>query len=157
MMDEQPNLQQFADHLSSFSDDEQAQGTAVPVTPSAPLAAIGEVLDIAGSGSQIKMDVAALHALAEHRDPSVSMAGQVGSQVKMKVGSSWLIANVRTLRADSGAVVANIDFLGEGQTGSGGRMTAFRRGVTRYPIPGSEVYPVNNATWFAPLMATTRS
>ena len=143
MMDEQPNLQQFADHLSSFSDEDQSQGTPVPVAPSAPLAAIGEVLDIAGSGSQIKMDVAQLHKLSEHRDPSVSMAGQVGSQVKMKVASSWLIANVRTLRAEGGAVVANIDFLGEGQTGAGGRMTAFRRGVTRYPIPGSEVYPVN--------------
>jgi len=142
-MDEQPNLQQFAEHLSSFSDDDQSQGKAVPVAPSAPLSAIGEVLDIAGSGSQIRMDVAQLHKLAAHRDPSVSMAGQVGSQVKMKVAGSWLIANVRTLRADNGAVVANIDFLGEGQSGSSGRMTAFRRGVTRYPIPGSEVFPVN--------------
>ena len=43
------------------------------------------------------------------------MSGQVGSQVKMKVGSSWLIANVRTLRADSsGEIVAHVDFLGEG-------------------------------------------
>ena len=43
------------------------------------------------------------------------MSGQVGSQVKMIVGTSWLIANVRTLRAgDDGEVVAHVDFLGEG-------------------------------------------
>ena len=43
------------------------------------------------------------------------MSGQVGSQIKMIVGNSWLIANVRTLRAgDDGELVAHVDFLGEG-------------------------------------------
>ncbi len=42
-----------------------------------------------------------------------------------------------------GEVLANVDFLGEGQMASGGRMVNFRRGVTRYPIPGSPIYPVN--------------
>ncbi len=144
-MTEQPNLQQFAEHLSSFSEENEPRSPgAVPAAPSAPLPVIGKVVDIAGSGSQIRMDVEKLLSLAEHSDLSVSMAGQVGSQVKMKVASSWLIANVRTLRADeNGAVVANIDFLGEGTQASGGRMTGFRRGVTRYPIPGCEVLPVN--------------
>ena len=142
-MNDQPNVQQFADHLSSFSDEEQAPGRVVPVAPSAPMPVIGQVVDIAGSGSQVRMNVAQLHELAGHSDPSVSMAGQVGSQVKMKVASSWLIANVRTLRSEDGAVVGNIDFLGEGQQGAGGRMTNFRRGVTRYPIPGAEVFPVS--------------
>src|SRR6186997_42945 len=82
--------------------------------------------------------------MADHRDPSIAMSGQVGSQVKMKVGSSWLIANVRTLRAGDAdkSVIANVDFLGEGQNASGGRMVNFRRGVTRYPIPGTTIYPV---------------
>ena len=40
-------------------------------------------------------------------------------------------------------VVANVDFLGEGQLAANGRMTNFRRGVTRYPIPGSPIFPVN--------------
>jgi DNA helicase HerA-like ATPase len=144
-MTEQPNLQQFAEHLSSFSEENEPRSPGtVPAAPSAPLPVIGKVLDIAGSGSQIRMDVDQLLALADNSDPSVSMAGQVGSQVKMKVASSWLIANVRTLRADdNGAVIANIDFLGEGLQASGGRMTNFRRGVTRYPIPGCEVLPVN--------------
>ena len=142
-MNEQPNLQQFVDHLSSFSEEGAQAGTPVP-TQATNVPAIGTVLEIAGSGSRVSMDAAQLHALAEHRDASVAMAGQVGSQVKMKVANSWLIANVRTLRAgdDDKSVLANVDFLGEGQNASGGRMVNFRRGVTRYPIPGSAIYPV---------------
>ena len=143
-MNEQPNLQQFVDHLSSYSDDNAQTGGRVP-GPSSSVGEIGTVLEIAGSGSRIAMNVAQLHALAEHQDPSIAMAGQVGSQVKMKVANSWLIANVRTLRADNGdnGVIAHVDFLGEGQNASGGRMVNFRRGVTRYPIPGSAVFPVS--------------
>jgi hypothetical protein len=142
-MNEQPNLQQFVDHLSSFSDDTASTGGEVP-NPANAVPAIGTVQEIAGSGSRVAMDAVQLHALLDHKDPSIAMAGQVGSQVKMKVANSWLIANVRTLRAgdDDTAVVANVDFLGEGQNASGGRMVNFRRGVTRYPIPGTVIYPV---------------
>ena len=84
--------------------------------------------------------------LQGHSDPAVATSGQVGSQVKMQVGSSWLIANVRTLRADSsGEIVAQVDFLGEGACDASGRMGNFRRGVTRYPVPGSDVLPVTTA------------
>src|SRR5215213_4510595 len=143
-MNEQPNLQQFVDHLSSFSDEGAPTGSAVP-NPTSTVPAIGTVQEIAGSGSRVLMDAVQLHALLDHQDPSIAMAGQVGSQVKMKVANSWLIANVRTLRTgdDDKTVVANVDFLGEGQNASGGRMVNFRRGVTRYPIPGSAVYPVS--------------
>ena len=45
------------------------------------------------------------------------------------------------MRADEGGeIVANVDFLGEGSRESTGRMSNFRRGVTRYPIPGCEVH-----------------
>src|SRR5690348_14344378 len=97
-MNEQPNLQQFVDHLSSFSDEGAPTEGRVP-SPSASVGDIGSVLEIAGSGSRVTMDASRLHALADHADPSIAMAGQVGSQVKMKAGNSWLIANVRTLRA----------------------------------------------------------
>jgi len=71
------------------------------------------------------------------------MSGQVGSQVKMVVGDAWLIANVRTLRAnDSNELVAHVDFLGEGKKDAAGKLSSFRRGVTRYPIPGAHVMPV---------------
>jgi len=141
-MNDQPNLRQFLDEMNTFADDGNSGG-AVP-TASSPLAPIGIVLDIAGSGSQIRLDAARLAALQDHADPSVAMSGQVGSQVKMVVGKNWLIANVRTMRAgDDGHVIANIDFLGEGTRDATGKMTNFRRGVTRYPIPSCEVLPVS--------------
>ena len=89
------------------------------------------------------MDPAALEQLQSHSDPSIAMSGQVGSQVKMVVGKNWLIANVRTMRAADEGVIAHIDFLGEGTRDGTGKMTNFRRGVTRYPIPGCEVLPVS--------------
>lgn len=143
-MDEQPkaNLHDFLNEVSSFSAEE------VPVAPvraagPAP-SAIGTVVEIAGSGSQIRLDSATVAALQAHKDPSVAMSGQVGSQVKTVVGNAWLIANVRTLKAgEAGELIAHVDFLGEGSRDSAGRMTNFRRGVTRYPIPGAEVLPVS--------------
>ena len=138
-MTDQPSLKQFLEELSSYSETEGA--SASQANSSAP--PIGRVLEIAGSGSKIWMDFSRLQMLLGHADPSVAMSGQVGSQVKMQAGASWLIANVRTLQTgNDGKLIAQIDFLGEGQAAAGGRMTAFRRGVTRYPIPGCEVMPV---------------
>jgi hypothetical protein len=140
-MDDQPNLQQFLSEVSSFSAEEATP--ARPASGPSTVPPIGQVVDIAGSGSQVRLDAATLNSLSNHSDPSVAMSGQVGSQVKMVVGNAWLIANVRTMRAgDSGDIIANIDFLGEGSRDASGKMTHFRRGVTRYPIPGCEVMPV---------------
>ena len=140
-MNDQPNLRQFLDEVNSFGEEGQAPGAA-PMKGQ-PIAAIGKVLEIAGSGSAICMDAKHLLALQSHSDPSVAMSGQVGSQVKMIVGNSWLIANVRTMRADeSGEIIANVDFLGEGSREASGKMSHFRPGVTRYPIPGCDVHCV---------------
>jgi hypothetical protein len=140
-MDDRPNLSEFLNEVSSFSEEAPA---AKGVSTGSPLAAIGEVVEIAGSGSQIRMDPAALHAIQSHKDPSIAMSGQVGSQVKMIVGANWLIANVRTMRAgETGGVIAHVDFLGEGTKTANGSVSGFRRGVTRYPIPGSQVLPVS--------------
>jgi hypothetical protein len=139
-MDDQPNLRQFIDEMSSF--DEEAQQKSV-AAPASALPAVGEVVEIAGSGSRIRMKAANLNTLQSHSDPAVAMSGQVGSQVKMVVGNAWLIANVRTMSADdTGGISAHVDFLGEGTRDSSGKMSHFRRGVTRYPIPGCEVHPV---------------
>lgn len=56
---------------------------------------IGEVIDISGSASRILLDAAALHRLMDSSDPAVAMAGQVGAQVKIRVGNVWLLASVR--------------------------------------------------------------
>jgi hypothetical protein len=120
----------------------------VPAAPArATRPAIGSVLEIAGSNSQILLDRNAVERLAGDSDPSIAMSGQVGSHVKIKIGSIWLVASVRSLRTDqtTGAIVTAIDFLGEGdEERLTGRLYNFRRGVTRYPVPGAEVHPVSS-------------
>lgn len=109
---------------------------------------IGMVREIAGGASSCRFDSAALRALARHPDPTVRTAGQVGSQVKIKVGDWWLLGNVRDLKADEhddAQVVGRVDFLGEGVEGADGSLTDFRRGVTSYPMPGDTVHPVTRA------------
>ena len=140
-MDERPNLHEFLNEVSSFTEEAPPSPAAVASTSLSP---IGQVVEIAGSGSQIRMDAAALTSIQTNKDPSVAMSGQVGSQVKMVVGDNWLIANVRTMRAgQSGEIIAHVDFLGEGTRSANGTISNFRRGVTRYPIPGSPVLPVS--------------
>ncbi len=110
---------------------------------------VGIVLEIAGSGSQIALDLTRLQECSNDDDPSIALAGQVGSQIKIRVGNGWLLASVRTQRQDSktpGGILAAIDFLGEGdEERLTGRIHSFRRGVTRYPIPGALVYPATSS------------
>jgi len=109
---------------------------------------IGVILDISGSSSAIALDLHRLQECGEDLDPSVALAGQVGSQIKIRVGRGWLLASVRTQRQDTktpGGILANIDFLGEGdEERLTGKIHGFRRGVTRYPIPGALVYPATS-------------
>jgi DNA helicase HerA-like ATPase len=110
---------------------------------------IGTVTEIAGASSAILLDIAAIEALADSTDPIVAGAGQVGAQIKIRVGSTWLIANIRSLKLAEGRhdrIVALIDFLGEGDEEKlTGKLYKFRRGVTRYPTPGAAVFPVSTA------------
>ena len=120
-----------------------------PVVNSEPSPPIGIVMEIAGSGSQVSLDAARLHKLSTHHDPSIAMAGQVGAQIKIKIGGTWLLASIRSQKMHSreqGVIIAAVDFLGEGDEEKlTGRIFNFRRGVTRYPVPGSEVYAVSSA------------
>lgn len=139
------SLREFLDDITSYSLDGEPQPDGPPLPTQRD--AIGKVMEIAGSGSQVRMDGARLAALGDDDDPSIAMSGQVGSQVKMQVGNNWLIANVRTMKIasdDESSVNAHIDFLGEGtMDGVTGQMTNFRRGVTRYPLPGAKVHAVS--------------
>jgi uncharacterized protein len=140
------------DMYSNGEFDRGAEATELAETTKRdPLAStpIGYVIEIAGSSSQVRLDLGAINALGEAIDPCLSMGGQVGSLIKVKVGSTWLMANIRTLRAlegAGGAAVAQIDFLGEGdEERLTGKVYNFRRGVTRYPYPGAEAFPVTQA------------
>ena len=108
---------------------------------------IGEVIEISGSSSQIRFDATALARQSGADDPSLATAGQVGSQIKIRLGSTWLVANVRSLRLDpsrENSVLGYIDFLGEGdEERLTGKIFNFRRGITRYPTPGGQVFPVS--------------
>ncbi len=110
---------------------------------------LGYVMEIAGSGSRINIDGKILQQLSHHTDPSIAMAGQVGSQIKIRVGNVWLLASIRTQVLEDpehGVISAAVDFLGEGdEERLTGRIYNFRRGVTRYPVPGAEVYAVTTA------------
>ncbi|MBJ6122876.1 ATP-binding protein [Sphingomonas mollis] len=121
----------------------------VQATPLDACQSIGWVFAIAGSSSRVLIDRAAVSGIAGHPDPVVAAAGQMGSQIKMRVGGSWLIANVRALQLEDAAgttIAADIDFLGEGdEERLTGKLYSFRRGVTRYPMPGCEVFPVTTA------------
>ncbi|WP_375427562.1 ATP-binding protein [uncultured Sphingomonas sp.] len=125
-----------------------AHGTPVDLATTGP---IGFVLAIAGSSSRAVIDVGALRPLLVHADPVVATTGQVGTQIKMRVGASWLVANVRSLLLDPTSthgdrILADIDFLGEGdEERLTGKLYNFRRGVTRYPTPGCEVHPISTA------------
>ncbi|MEO8373640.1 MAG: DUF87 domain-containing protein [Sphingomonas bacterium] len=118
--------------------------------PTASLAgAIGFVSEISGSSSQIILDSAAVDMASRDSDPVAASAGQVGTQVKVRVGAAWLIANIRSLKLIDGTddqIAAQVDFLGEGDEEKlTGKLYKFRRGVTRYPTPGCRVFPVTTA------------
>ncbi|RDE04656.1 ATP-binding protein [Sphingomonas aracearum] len=108
---------------------------------------IGTVLEIAGSSSQVVLDPRALEQVAGDSDPVIASAGAVGSQIKMRVGGVWLVANIRSLRLVDGTeprIAAQVDFLGEGdEERLTGKLYNFRRGVTRYPTPGCQVFAVS--------------
>ncbi|MEM6477261.1 MAG: DUF87 domain-containing protein [Pseudomonadota bacterium] len=110
---------------------------------------IGVVLEISGSGSQVAFDLPRMNECQADEDPSIALSGQVGSQIKIRVGDAWLLANVRNQRKDrrtTDGIIANIDFLGEGSEEKlTGRIHGFKRGVTRYPVPGAMVYPATTA------------
>ena len=143
--------------FNSFTPEQPAQ--EVPPPPEVPeakeepkvvaeprQAAIGSVIEISGGGARIQMDGLRLREIGQDPDPSVALSGQVGSQIKLQSGAKWLLANVRTLKMDDAegrSITASIDFLGEGdEDDRSGRLVNFKRGITSYPIPGDQVYPV---------------
>ena len=130
---------------------EDGPGEAPARPQGAPLVEIGRIVEVGGGTARIVIDGATVDALHLSADLStgVARAGEVGSQIKMLSGDLWLVANVRSLRLDEAGdrqIAAEIDFLGEGRNCPvTGKLLDFRRGVTRYPMPGCAVYPAGHA------------
>ena len=134
--------------LSKADDGEEFAPTIRPVLTRAPRhGPIGRVVEIGGGGARIELEAGQLREITGDPDPSVALSGQVGGHVKIEVGQRWLLANVRALRlhdGEGGMVVADIDFLGEGEEHEqSGKLINFRRGITGYPTPGAKVFPVS--------------
>ncbi len=133
----------------NFDNTAQAGAAAAPSNADNAGMPIGIVLEISGAGSQIALDLQRINECMDDEDPSIQLAGQVGSQIKIRVGEGWLLASVRDQRKDrrnDTGIIAHIDFLGEGvEEKLTGRITGFRRGVTRYPNPGAMIYPASTA------------
>jgi hypothetical protein len=110
-------------------------------------ASIGRVLEISGGGARIALEAQRLEELTRSEDPSIALSGQVGGHVKLTMGNRWLLGNVRKLRlheTEDGTIVAEMDFLGEGEEqDQTGKLVNFRRGITSYPAPGAKVFPVS--------------
>ena len=140
----------------------QQPGTMPPMPQTAQQAApeasldnvrrpIGVVRDVSGGTCIVVFDPGRLEECLADTDPSIAMSGQVSSQVKIRVGQTWFLGVVRTLRQafaneEHGGVVAEVDFMGEGETERlTGNIFGFRRGVTRYPMPGALAHVATRA------------
>ncbi|WP_082701726.1 helicase HerA domain-containing protein [Novosphingobium sp. FSW06-99] len=137
----------------SSRDDRQANcdPTGNPVSLDNARRPIGVVRDVAGGTTIVVFDPERLHECLSDADPAIAMSGQVSSQIKIRVGNTWLLGVVRTLRQattaeEHGGVVAEVDFMGEGDTERlTGNIYGFRRGVTRYPMPGALAHVATRA------------
>ncbi|UAK24588.1 ATP-binding protein [Sphingomonas nostoxanthinifaciens] len=90
---------------------------------------IGRLTDLSGAGAQAIFDAAVLARLD-------GPAGEIGSYVVARAAGRRLVAQVRALRlADDETILADLDFVGEGET-ENGKLVRFRRGVSRMPMPG---------------------
>jgi hypothetical protein len=63
-------------------------------------APIGVVVDVAGSGGLIALDLHRLEECMRRRRSHRGLSGQVGSQIKVRVGRGWLLGSVRNQRRD---------------------------------------------------------
>ncbi|MEA3035159.1 MAG: hypothetical protein QOH04_918 [Sphingomonadales bacterium] len=134
--------------LPRVEDAEEVGPTIRPVVVR-PLkqAPIGHVHEIGGGSARLELDLGRLGEIAKDPDPSIALSGQVGGHVKLEIGARWVLASVRGLKlngGESGVVVAEVDFLGEGEEHeASGKLVDFRRGITGYPTPGARVFPVS--------------
>jgi DNA helicase HerA-like ATPase len=106
---------------------------------------LGRIEAVTGGGAETRLNPQLLELMARDADPAVAMAGEIGSMLKMTVAGRCVIASVHELGHEGGEITASISFLGEGALGGDGQVVGFRRGVTRYPLPGTPVIAVSSA------------
>ena len=110
---------------------------------------LGRLERVTGGEAEARLDPQLLELMARDADSTVAMAGEIGSMLRMTVAGRCIIASIHALGHEGGEITARISFLGEGVADDDGHVTDFRRGVTRYPLPGTPVHPVSNADTMA--------
>jgi len=114
-------------------------------------APIGTVLEVNGAEALLALDPQRIGACMGSTDAAIALAGQVGGPLKIRApGGGWLLASVRDQRRDprEGLILARADFMGEGEAKSeagADSLARFRRGITRYPVPGEAVHAASTA------------
>jgi hypothetical protein len=107
---------------------------------------VGEVEDVASAGVVVRFNRAALDDLFRRDHTAHQMSGRVGGQIKVHIDGMWVVGSIRDIQiepADRGFMRATVDFLGEGEVGAHGMISAFRRGVSRFPRAGDPVHAVS--------------
>ncbi len=135
--------------LPKAAEEEEFAPTIRPVVRQVPQKApIGRVVQVGGGSGRVELEVARLAEVARDPDPSVALSGQVGGNIKLEAGDRWLLANVRSLQlheGEGGLVVAEIDFLGEGeeqeQTGRSDQLPPRRHRAIRRRVRASSRSP----------------
>lgn len=117
---------------------------------------VGEILEISGAGCVCTFNEEARNAAIAEGEAGSAMTGQMGSFLKVSVGNRYVFGVVRSLKEAGlglhAALMAEIDFIGEALHRPGQSMV-FRRGITRYPVPGQCFYtttPEDLSAIFAP-------
>jgi len=99
----------------------------------------GVVLEVSGNGAICRLDLATLTRSRQQAEPGRATASSIGAHVKIIVMDRLVIASISELKADpanSQAIIVQVEFMGEGPCGPDGNLSAFDRGVVRYPLPG---------------------
>lgn len=109
--------------------------------PGSPL---GQVIATTSAAATCRFDRSVLYKSRERSGEANPMTS-IGGLCKIWVGETLLLGVLTELAADSsdeGAVLAKLEYIGEGQANLSGTASTFRRGVSVYPHPG-------DAVWFA--------
>jgi len=104
---------------------------------------VGEILEISGAGCVCTFNEDAREAAISEGEAGSAMTGQMGSFMKVSVGDHCVFGVVRSLKEAGlgmhASLMAEVDFVGETTKMPDGRVM-FRRGITKFPVPGQVFY-----------------
>lgn len=117
---------------------------------------IGELIATSGGQATCRVKRDALRAARSAAGHRAAAASSVGGLVKIATAGRFLVAALNELRADPDSqdwLVAEVDYLGQGEHGQDDTLTDFRRGVEVFPQPGDSFSLASDADYrvmFAP-------